>query len=231
MTRRLLTSPLLGLFTLFMEYNQATQPLSHDEKRAAEAAFGGRPFNPKWSASARLIYDGLLRALPAPPVPDDMAAESVQRERSTPTEPAQQGSANSDTESDTDERPAKIPFKQAVESGALIDVTPTAKELGMSFPVTVTKPLWDVGIAPTKTLSQEEQLGRLRDVLMAFRLRLATQPSISPLIDFPALLAFPPSSVPQPIPLFALVQPDEHNRAMVTLLLPNEVAATIIPMN
>jgi len=44
-------------------------------------------------------------------------------------------------------------------------------------------------------------------------------------------LAFPPSNVPQPIPLFALIQPDEQNRAMVTLLLPNEVAATIIPLN
>ncbi|HXH86720.1 MAG TPA: DUF6573 family protein [Nitrospira sp.] len=127
--------------------------------------------------------------------------------------------------------PTKIPFEQALASGALIDVTPTAKELGLSFPVTVTKPLWEVGIAPSQTLTQEEQSGRLRDVLMAFRLRLATQPTISPLIDFPALLTFPPSNVPQPIPLFALIQPDEQNRAMVTLLLPNEVTATIIPLN
>jgi hypothetical protein len=37
--------------------------------------------------------------------------------------------------------------------------------------------------------------------------------------------------VPQPIPLFALIQPDVHNKAMVTLLLPTEVATTIIPMN
>jgi len=51
------------------------------------------------------------------------------------------------------------------------------------------------------------------------------------LIDFQALLALPPNTVPQPVPLFALIQPDEENRVMVTLLLPNEVAATIIPMN
>jgi hypothetical protein len=50
------------------------------------------------------------------------------------------------------------------------------------------------------------------------------------LIDFPALLALPPGSVPQPIPLFALIQPDEQHRALVTLLLPNEVATTIVPM-
>jgi hypothetical protein len=28
-----------------------------------------------------------------------------------------------------------------------------------------------------------------------------------------------------------LVQPDEHNQAMVTLLLPTEIATTIVPLN
>ncbi|WP_413934068.1 hypothetical protein [Nitrospira sp. BLG_1] len=41
----------------------------------------------------------------------------------------------------------------------------------------------------------------------------------------------PSGEVPQPVPLFALIQPDEQNRAVATLLLPNEVSATIIPMN
>ena len=49
--------------------------------------------------------------------------------------------------------------------------------------------------------------------------------------DFPAMLALPPGGVPQPVPLFALIQPDEQNRAAATLLLPNEVSATIMPMN
>ena len=126
--------------------------------------------------------------------------------------------------------PARIPFQQALDAGSLIDVTATAKQLGLSFSVTVTKPLWETGIAAAQT-NQQEQSARLRDVLMAFRLRLAAQPTMAPLIDFPALLAFPHGGVPQPVPLFALVQPDEHNQAMVTLLLPTEVATTIIPMN
>jgi hypothetical protein len=54
---------------------------------------------------------------------------------------------------------------------------------------------------------------------------------MAPLIDFPALLAFPHGAVPKPVPLFALVQPDEHDQATVTLLLPNEIATTIIPIN
>jgi hypothetical protein len=223
-----------------MDNNQTPRALSHDEKNAADAAFSGRPLNPKWSARARSVYEGIIRALPSTPetaVEDSNMVESI----GTPIESIDSESVaqpGASTMGQTDDKsdnggtvPTKIPFEQALASGALIDVTPTAKELGLSFPVTVTKPLWEVGIAPSQTLTQEEQSGRLRDVLMAFRLRLATQQTISPLIDFPALLAFPPSNVPQPIPLFALIQPDEQNRAMVTLLLPNEVAATIIPLN
>ena len=127
--------------------------------------------------------------------------------------------------------PTQIPLQQALDAGSLIDVTPTARKLGLSFSVTVTKPLWETSIVPEKTLTEAEQSARLRDVLMAFRLRLAAQPTMSPLIDFPALLAIPHGAVPQPVPLFALIQPDERKEAMVTLLLPTEVATSIIPMN
>jgi hypothetical protein len=177
------------------------------------------------------VYDGIVKSLPAPPIVPEAEASALQEPSNQATEPAIFGQESSHAEPEPHSVPTKIPFQQAIETGALIDVTPTAKQLGLLFPVTVTKPLWEIGIAPNKTLTQEEQSARLRDVLMAFRLRLATQPSISPLIDFPALLALPPGTVPQPIPLFALIQPDENHRAMVTLLMPNEVAATIIPMN
>jgi len=204
-----------------MNDNQTPRVLSHDEKLAADAAFAGRPFNAKWSARARTVYDGIVKLRPAPPIQEESSASRPNESLpSIKEEPSEQQSV-----------PTKIPLKQAIETGALIDVTATAKQLGLSFPVTVTKPLWEVGIAPSNTLTQEEQSARLRDILMAFRLRLATQPSISPLIDFPALLALPPGTVPQPVPLFALIQPDEDRRAMVTLLMPNEVATTIIPLN
>jgi len=213
-----------------MNDNETPRALSHDEKLAAEAAFAGRPFNAKWSARARTVYDGIVKLLPAPPKAQEetLHEPSIQ---STEMVLAERLGQEAPTPDEQKSVTAKIPFKQAIETGALIDVTATAKQLGLSFPVTVTKPLWEVGIAPSNALTQEEQSARLRDVLMAFRLRLATQPSISPLIDFPALLALPPGTVPQPVPLFALIQPDEDHRAMVTLLMPNEVATTIIPLN
>jgi hypothetical protein len=53
--------------------------------------------------------------------------------------------------------PIRIPFKEAIEAGALIDVTPVARQLGLSFSVTVTRPLWDTGIVPSPFLSEEER--------------------------------------------------------------------------
>jgi hypothetical protein len=37
-----------------------TAPLTHDEQKAAEAAFRGLPINPSWSQSARHIYQRIV---------------------------------------------------------------------------------------------------------------------------------------------------------------------------
>ncbi|TKS61568.1 MAG: hypothetical protein EWM72_00316 [Nitrospira sp.] len=229
-----------------MDTNNSPRVLTHDEQKAADAAFAGRPFNPAWSQSAKLVYEGLARALPSKPEedvvlpPPKIHAEEVSRpnENELPTiVDATQKSPVTEPDglpaSSVDARAKRLIVnrQEAIEAGALIDVTPDAQKLGLIFPVTVTRPLWEVGIAPTQALSDEEKANRLRDVLMAFRLRLSSLVTISPLIDFPAMLAFPPGAVPQPVPLFALVQPDTRYQATVTLLLPNEVATTIIPMN
>jgi hypothetical protein len=127
--------------------------------------------------------------------------------------------------------PAIHDREAAIQAGILIDVTPTALQLGITFPVTITRPLWELGIVTNRSLSEEDQTSRLRDILMAFRLRLASLTTVSPLLDFPVLLALPPSKVPQPVPLFALIQPDPTHQANVTLLLPNEVSLSITSLN
>ncbi|MCS6294078.1 MAG: hypothetical protein H8J66_13485 [Nitrospira sp.] len=226
-----------------MTNNTTPKTLTNDEKKAADAAFAGRPFNSSWSASARMIYDGIVNALPkevvtALPEVDAVVAEleanlpavsGIENKTLVDMDSKQEGTAADSTAGPG--VPTIRDRQEAIQSGVLIDVTPTAKELGLTFPVTITKPLWDIGIVTNQSLSQEEQTGRLRDVLMAFRLRLASLATISPLIDFPALLAMPPSTVPQPVPLFAIIQPDSGNQANVTLLLPNEVSLTITPSN
>lgn len=206
------------------ENHENHRVLSHDERHAAEAAFSGRPLNPRWSARARAIYEGILKSLPTLKTSEEPAGPMTAPTASA-AEPAALEQASDRGMS------AHVSVQQAIDTGALIDVTPTAKLVGLSFPVTMTKPLWETGIAADKTLTEKEQSSRLRDVLMAFRLRLTAHPTTAPLMDFPALLAFPHGAVPKVVPLFALVQPDEHNQAAVTLLLPTEIATTIVPLS
>lgn len=228
-----------------MDTKQTPRMLTHDERKAAEAAFGGRPFNPAWSQSARKVYEGLIGALPTLPnestlTPSETLGEVKDVAHTGPSQPTDEGSklegpANlggvPEIKADGPVNQLITNRQEAIQAGFLIDVTIDAQKLGISFPITITKPLWEVGIAPDHTLSDEIKSERLRDVLMAFRLRLASQTTLSPLIDFPAMLALPPGGVPQPVPLFAFIQSDDQNRPMATLLLPNEVSASIIPMN
>ena len=206
-----------------MGNNKNHRALSHDERHAAEAAFSGRPLNPRWSARAKAVYEGIVKSLPTPKTSEEPSEPMAV--------PAESAEVPATSEQASDRISGQVSVQQAIDTGVLIDVTPTAKQVGLSFPVTMTKPLWETGIAADKTLTEEEQSARLRDVLMAFRLRLTAQPTTAPLMDFQALLAFPHGAVPKLVPLFALVQPDEHNQATVTLLLPSEIATTIVPLN
>ena len=61
-----------------MAINQTVRPLTHDEKKAAEAAFRGAPFNPKWSEAARKVYQGISGAMASRPsgVLNELAAQT-----------------------------------------------------------------------------------------------------------------------------------------------------------
>ncbi|MEX5216910.1 MAG: hypothetical protein AB7G68_16830 [Nitrospiraceae bacterium] len=48
-----------------MDSETTGRTLTYDEKKAAEAAFTGRPFNPEWSEAARRVYDGITGVMGA----------------------------------------------------------------------------------------------------------------------------------------------------------------------
>lgn len=43
--------------------NKKERSLTYDEKKAAEAAFQGAPFNPAWSQAAWQVYEGIFDAM------------------------------------------------------------------------------------------------------------------------------------------------------------------------
>jgi hypothetical protein len=56
-------SPALAPSASNKDTDREVRPLTHDERKAAEAAFRGEPFHPAWSHAARQIYDGISAAM------------------------------------------------------------------------------------------------------------------------------------------------------------------------
>jgi hypothetical protein len=50
------------------------RPLTYDERKAAEAAFRGDPFNPAWSGAAAKVYAGIVSAMEK--MPEDTLTDS-----------------------------------------------------------------------------------------------------------------------------------------------------------
>jgi hypothetical protein len=195
------------------------RPRTLDQKKAAEAAFQGLPFDPKWSAAAKAVYDGIVEAQKGQPVVPEVV--------STPSD----GTAQLEPEKAAEPPEPIITREEAIQSGFLIDVTPIANTIGLPVPVAITKPLWDFAITASATIPDDQHEARVRDVLMALRLRLATLRVAPPGIEFPALLTFPPEPAPQLCSLYAIAHGDSTAPLSLTVLLSNEVAATIRPMN
>ncbi len=226
-----------------MQPNQPPRILTHDERKASEAAFAGRAFDPSWSDSARRVYDGILAAqgLPEPvPAPDssqrpeDPGRATAGPESAAPpsgSESSSQGTGDAPGASPSSPQPRSFSRDEAILAGALIDVTPIAHKLGLRIPVTFSRPLWEAGITASKNIPEGEVEGRVRDVLMAFQLKLAASRIATPLVEFPAMLAFPPDPVPHTCLLFAVAHQEDNAQMALTFLLPGEVSTDIIPFS
>lgn len=221
----------------------ALRQLTHDEKKAAEAAFRGLPPDPSWSSAAQAVYDNIIKVLPgmeAPlvqqlaqvgePEPEEALAVSAE-------DPAQ-GVASSSVERPRGRRGrAEREMQavqsgsrdQAIESGILIDITPQAQEMGLPLPVGISRPLWDFGITASDQVTDRDQDQRIRDLLMALRLHLCRSPLVSPVTQFPALFSFPPDQSPQVCGVCAVVQAESADHPFLTLILPTELSDTSPP--
>jgi hypothetical protein len=209
-----------------MPENPVPRTLTHDERKAAAAAFTGRPFDPSWSEAARTVYDGILAARG---LPEPASAPSAPEQPAHPDPVASEPAAATSPPPAAAPQPQMLSREEAIQAGALIDVTPIAHRLGIRLPVSFSRPLWEIGITATHNVPEEEHEDRVRDVLMAFRLRLAASRVASPLVEFPALLSFPPNPEPQSCVLFAVAHQEANAPMALTFLLPGEISTDLIP--
>ncbi|MDH4194688.1 MAG: hypothetical protein OEY80_01115 [Nitrospirota bacterium] len=188
-----------------------------------------------WTESAKAVYEGIIHALDKTPLsapisPEKESSESKEGPGLLPSEvsvPSQ--SSLSLTSDDITAEFASLPIRsrrEAIESGILKDVTPIAQSVGLEFCVGMTNPLWDQYITPSPDFTEELIQNRLRDTLVAVRLRLASLKTPMPLVDVPVLLEFPPEPTPQLCLTFALFHKDPVDGDCLLLIHPGEVFAT-----
>ncbi|TFG59613.1 MAG: hypothetical protein E4H32_09870, partial [Nitrospirales bacterium] len=126
--------------------------LTHDEKKASEAAFRGLPLDDNWTEAAKEVYEGIIQALGKNP-----SELEVSEEVSLPAHIEGTGGSSSheplelpiSNSANSQEIPPELKQltirlrREAVESGILKDVTPLAQSIGLDFCVAMTNPLWE----------------------------------------------------------------------------------------
>ncbi|HPS86765.1 MAG TPA: hypothetical protein PLY36_08470 [Spirochaetota bacterium] len=111
--------------------------------------------------------------------------------------------------------------KQAIEDGVLVDVSQTAKEAGINFPVALTFAVWDMHVVPSEKLEDYGQSisGRLWDLLWMFRLKAMR--SNSSLLYFSCLFLDENEKLDE-VKFKALCGPGDNAEPVITIMLPGE---------
>ena len=109
---------------------------------------------------------------------------------------------------------------EALEDGALVDVTSTAQEAGFRIPVALTRAVWESYVTvPAKVHAQDER-GRLWDILWMASLAARGNPNAQT-VHFTVSVRND-NRHPRPRRLKAVVDGGNDGEAVITILLPDE---------
>ena len=111
--------------------------------------------------------------------------------------------------------------KQAIEDGVLIDVSERAQEAGFRVPVALTTAAWAECVSVAHGLSDQDETGRLWDVLWMCRFYASQHQAGGPEILF-RLVVKKRAGKLEKVMLKAICGPDDDGSPCVTIMLPNE---------
>ena len=112
--------------------------------------------------------------------------------------------------------------KQAIEDRVLVDITDTAKEVGLRFPTTITATAWSEYVTVPYGVAGQDEDGRLWDIVWMLRLAIAQQRVDGPEILFELLVKNEESRPPQPVTLKAIIGPGDDPAPVITVMLAHE---------
>jgi hypothetical protein len=115
----------------------------------------------------------------------------------------------------------KYSREDAIRDGVLLDVSDTAREAGIRYPVAITAAVHTNYVSvPAGTTGQDER-GRLWDIVWLLRYAITRGPEGDYLL-FTVFVRNGDDTAPQPVKLKAICHPGDEGEAVITVLMPDE---------
>lgn len=118
--------------------------------------------------------------------------------------------------------------REAIEDGVLVDVSDTAREAGFTYPVALTRTLWEDCVAwneaDSRRQTHQDEAGRLWDVLTCARLAIGGAREGQTIVRGQVLRVPRGGRARRPRPTFFKVHcgPGDAGEPVITLMLPDE---------
>jgi hypothetical protein len=110
---------------------------------------------------------------------------------------------------------------EALADGALVDVTPTAEEAGIKYPVALTRAVWGLYVQVPEGVHGQDESGRLWDLLWVLRHDIHKANPGTAVILYQVYVRND-NRKPRPVTLKAVCGPDDDAFLCITLMLPDE---------
>jgi hypothetical protein len=111
---------------------------------------------------------------------------------------------------------------QAIADGVLVDVTATAKEAGIGYPVALTRTVWQRCVAVPPGVAGQDEAGRLRDLVWLLRCAICGTDATREVRFGVHVRNDNRKRTPPLVRLKAMCGPGDDGEPVVTVMLPDE---------
>ncbi len=111
---------------------------------------------------------------------------------------------------------------QAIEDGYLVDVSETAREAGIKFPVALTRAVWDTYVAVPEGVECQDERGRLWDIVWMLRMAIRSGRDGSEIRFQLHVRNSNRGGTPPLVTLKAVCGPSDDLSPCITIMMPDE---------
>lgn len=108
----------------------------------------------------------------------------------------------------------------AIRDGVLIDVSDTAREAGIKYPVAITHAVQENYVRVPEGVTAQDERGRLWDIVFMLRFAITRAPEGDTLLY--TIFVRNDDNAPKPVKLKAICHPGDEGEPVVSVMLPDE---------